>query len=555
MRKTHCQSAYVAMLTAAAALLALLLAPPPAAAQPATAGELERQLVVLIKAEEWEAAIQLCDAALQRSRNARPIVEIAAGVYIHRVRDLIALERFAAAQELLERLKTFDPANARAEALLDSILKARDLLPHRLQQAKALIEVEQFELAATILWQADGLDPANADARAAMLIEAAAGDADDHFAAANYAEAFIQYDRTLQRFGHSLFLQRRALRDRWTASMLIAAAAGRIAIPERAQLGYLQAAATAIANSAHPQLTQLAQALGWTDPADLQLGQKALFQSIAAQPDRDQNLAAATALARTLNPTILERRGEPWLFALPGPPRTMPADPNTTIHHHNAYAAQRLAQAIQSELTRIPAALGLDPQAARPTVPLEVHLHPPGQALPLKEPLGSGFCKKIIRNGALAGLGIHLLQEDPALFSATLPHELAHALIATAIGPTSLPLAIEEGWVLQAESSHRRLRFYRLIELERRTQPAAQVLDLPGLLAATDYGPTPALFYARSAALVHYAVAELGADRFAQFAARTGLADWPVELPKALGKADLGALQVHLDAWVRNAAK
>ena len=76
------------------------------------------------------------------------------------------------------------------------------------------------------------------------------------------------------------------------------------------------------------------------------------------------------------------------------------------------------------------------------------------------------------------------IQSDPLLLGATVPHELCHVLTSKLAGYPPVPLALDEGLAIHAETTARYLMFHRAV-----ADSGGAVLTVAQLLAAEKLPP------------------------------------------------------------------
>lgn len=144
--------------------------------------------------------------------------------------------------------------------------------------------------------------------------------------------------------------------------------------------------------------------------------------------------------------------------------------------------------------------------------------------------------------GKVLGRRVNLVASDPDLFTATLPHEITHLVLADAVGGT-VPLWANEGAAVLAEGASRQGRYRKLL-LRARERHA--LLGVGWLLGAQHYpdGAARRLFYAQSASLVRFLLARGGRVQFARFVAASKIAGYRAALLEHYGLSN-GAAQLQ----------
>ena len=145
---------------------------------------------------------------------------------------------------------------------------------------------------------------------------------------------------------------------------------------------------------------------------------------------------------------------------------------------------------------------------------------------------------------------IQLAADDPELYAATLPHEIAHIVLRDALHGHRPPLWANEGMAQLSESPplQQRYRSYVLRALAHE-----HAIPLGELLALREYPAAPhkQLFYAQSHSLAAFLVARNGPRAFISFLDDTRRSGPRRALQRAYGFASISALTA---AW-REAAK
>ncbi|MCI0651024.1 MAG: hypothetical protein L0Z55_03995 [Planctomycetes bacterium] len=126
----------------------------------------------------------------------------------------------------------------------------------------------------------------------------------------------------------------------------------------------------------------------------------------------------------------------------------------------------------------------------------------------------NGFTAVERRYGAVFGTEIHFNTAAPQFLSASIPHELAHALLPYVLGGTAAyPAWMEEGVATSEEPAYKQ-EYYRRVVLEALED--GSLFPLESLLAASTY-PEEAqvtLFYAQSNSVAGYLRERFGARSF-----------------------------------------
>lgn len=536
---------------------------------PAPGSTLEQQLFALVAQNRWAEAVARSASALKNAPGDPTVRALAIDLHMSLARRMFAQERFPEAEAAAQAVLALDPARTPAKRIVDSIAQARLELPTRLEQAGKYLKLERYESAAAIYRQADALDPAGQSARAALRWQALLGASDQHYLCGNFPDAFLRYEGILRLFPDGPAKNDPDVQERRLVSLILAIGQSKSTAPgnwgQWEQL--LQQAVEALKARPDQQLLSVLAGLGWeavgnrskaigcfSDALTRPLPVGGELAEAGYQELRSAALAAVKQRAETGS---IQHRGGAWAASAGSDWQILPVSERIFVKHFNHYAARRMAEALHEELIRLPAILGLSAREALGDIPLTIWIHPEDRPFPgpPAEPLGKGRTALALTNGKLTHIDIHLHQTDPLSLSSSLPHELAHVLLAVALGPKQLPLAIEEGLVVQAEPPARQVMLARMyresmpllpvgeggVRVAAASQPAGWLSRL--LTCKTYPAESSGVFYAQSATLVAYLQAKKTPAGVIQFARQTAPQDWPSALPAWLGLPDLAAVE------------
>jgi hypothetical protein len=421
-------------------------------------------------------------------------------------------------------------------------------------EASALLKQELYDPAAQRLLDAAGFRESPGDLTA-PLAEALKGVGDDNYRARNFPQAMAAYgqylrvvpaavddirQRWLQCLVETLTARPHGARLSQDAWLTLMAQAGPILQARPNELLGRVLAGMALedtSDSVAPAMEEYAVAVG--RPAGQGAGQSASMAEFLAA----RQAAFERARRQFEFPADFERDGV-WATVLEGEPRAIEGE-GFVVRHRNAFAGQQVAAAVAYHLPRLADHLGVD-RAALPV--MTVNLHGDRQSYRRDEQAGVGepaLTRLRYVDGRLSEVEIGLYQRDPALLSATLPHELTHVLLAAALRRQILPAAVEEGLALHSELAYRHTQMRRIMR-QLFVDSAGQV-DTPDLAVLLSHRTAPkedALrFYAASYAWVSFLAGAGPVSKVIVTARAAGDASDMKAWAGAYGVADAAALQ------------
>ncbi len=426
-------------------------------------------------------------------------------------RQAIAAQKFAQAQTILDQVVAAQPDHPTAGKMLAMIQQARARLDQALADAGDLLRLERFEQSSALLAQTAGLVPDQPHRWQQAWLTAAVGAGDDHYLMRNYEAALPFYTQALElSAGHDNV--REDLLWRW--SHCYAMNLARTADVPRSQGHWaeiIDQAKDRFSASKAELLGQFLIALGRENLGDYGQAIPAYRQLLGpAAPPRQPTLPPQREAALLRTKTIeyvdglnrgdqINRRGGAWAAVLPGDPLTRQTA-RVVVTAHNDLAARRVLEAVTYHAPRLARYLGGGPEdlnwdvdyrvIVQPTREADAHLA--GLAVP-------SYTRIVSQGGRLVRHETVCWQADPLLLGATVPHELTHVLLSRLAGYPPVPLAIDEGMAIHAETTARYLMFHRTL-----IESGGPKLTVAQLLAA-DALPAPKLraaFYAECYSLV-----------------------------------------------------
>jgi tetratricopeptide (TPR) repeat protein len=503
------------------------------------AGELvlRAELARLLRGGSPEEAIRHAQAALQRRPDDPGVRREYITLHLALARNWLGTNQYDACLTAVEAVLAVDPRNGAALALQEEIRTARARAGQASAEIEELLRLELFEAALDRLKDLKSLRPDLAHALAPRQQAAWLGAADDHYLARNFNEAFALYEQVLALAPDSPA----DVHSRWAVSLALALSESHLAEPMDSNVaGRLLARAIDVLRQTNEPLVGLvaggllaersgelidagrtyAEALGtpWQlPPANRRREKIAELRQQAVQRVRDLYKATPT-----------RRRDGLWAVALPNVWKQRQT-PHFEISARSDVIAARVAEVLELHYPRLAAWLGVArTEAWDPRLAVRVH----ATQQDLRQSTGTqGITYAVshtrLQGGRVVQRELQVFQADPWLLSATLPHELTHALLVEAWREATPPLAVDEGLALQAEPPARRLMYRRLLggrapepgallatvqlpaELERfyaqcdaltgwlldrqgrRRAAATQPAPIPALLAAVRPHPTP----------------------------------------------------------------
>ena len=440
-------------------------------------------------------AMQTTDQQLRAAPKDPVVRAVYAELRMSLAHQAIAAQRFSQAEQLLKQVVAAQPDHPSAGKMIKVIEDARGGVDQALNDAEQLIRLERFEQAAGLLAQVAGLIPDQPQRWKSSWLIAAVGAGDDHYILHNYEAALPFYtqaielgggegpgsDALLWRWSHCYAMNLARTADlrrsakQW--SLIIEQAKDHFAAAHADILGHF---IVGLGRYNLGEFAESADALrevvvgpGGGEGGDgraLTPGEIAQRQALAL---RTKAIVQVDGMNRA---NLIDRRTGAWAIVLPGDPAVR-RGPGVIVTAPSDLIARRVAEAIAYHAPRLAAYLGGGEADLKWTVDYSVIV----QASP-DASLGDGSINSYTR---IRSSLEHVLlkhetvcsQSDPLLIGATVPHELTHVLISRLAGYPPVPLAIDEGLAIHAETTARYLMFRRsLVESGGATMTVGQLL-------------------------------------------------------------------------------
>ncbi|MGD8450197.1 MAG: hypothetical protein PVJ57_00125 [Phycisphaerae bacterium] len=517
-RNRHSTARSRRVLGAAALTLALLSSFAPAQEPAAANLELRAELTRLLKAGSPDQAVRTAQQALQHHPDDPGVRHEYVALHLALARDWLAARQYDACLAALEAVLAVEPQNETALALRTRIREARARLDDQVSEVRELLRLELFDAALARLRESIALRPDLTESLQDDLRAAWLGAADDHYLARNFAEAFALYEEALARDGGAPA----DVHSRWVLSLALALSETDAAEPLDPNVAgeLLARAIDVLRRTNEPVLGQvvgglLAERAGHLVDAGRTYAE-ALGQTWELPPvDRRRETVAklrrqAVARVRALYQVTPTRRREgEWTIALPDVWKQR-RTPHFDVYARNDLIATRVAETLEYHYPRLAEWLGVPARDAWDP-PLEIRVHATRDDLHTAtgtQGITNAVSRTRLQGQRVLSRKLEVFQADPWLLSATLPHELTHALLHDAYLQNSPALAIDEGLALQAEPPARRLMYRRRLT----GSPPAPA----ELLAATTTGADLERFYAQADALTSLLLDRQGSRPAAQ---------------------------------------
>jgi tetratricopeptide (TPR) repeat protein len=444
---------------------------------------LRRELTRLVESGETELALARAQAALRLDPDDPDVRREYVSLHVALARSWIAQRRFEDCLAAVDAILAVEPANPSALEIRRRIDAARERAARQIPEIDRLLRLELFDSALERVREVAALRPDLSGKLAGRRQAAWRGCADDHFFAANFAEAFALYEN-LWSFAEDTAPE---LPARWGLTLALALgrhAPGQPLAPEScAPLRERLSRDSSIVKQPlvmHALLGLLAERDGQQPAAGPSY---AAALGVAWQdPPNDQRRATVAELrARVLGrlealhaSDHIRPRDGAWQISLPDVWKQRDTG-HFEVRARNDVVAERVAEAAEVHLAGLCDWLGMVvPDTWEPRCALHIHATADGlRAATEEEDAARGPAEA----PAAPPLQIRLCQADPWLLSGTLPRELTRVLLAQAGRAPRLPWAISEGLGLAAEPPARRLALRRLLSTST-PEPA-------GLLTAT----------------------------------------------------------------------
>lgn len=514
-------------------------------AAPASApSSLSQHLSELLRQGKLEEAVRTVQDAY-RSRPADAAIR-AEFVQLHMAlaERLLRDERFADAERTAATALSVEPSHAAARRLIDAVATARREAPARVEEARRLIRLEWFESAYDTLRQASALLPERRLEWADDLLTAAEGAGDDHYFCKNFAQAFHYYDAVK----HAGRPAADTLKQRWLQSMVFALAddiEGRD-YPIEYWHKTVTTAEAFVGHRGDPLLALL-RGLANEDLNDPRRaaenyaeasGQR--FAARNADALRRARNAALNVVRRRYAESLSPRRNGAWRAHGSGDWSVIDG-PRFRIRHRSPAAAQRVGEALDFHFDRVCRYLGRTLQSLPWEQRCDVTLHANLDALRREAGLGDMVrAISAIRtaDGRLVAHSIQVAQDDPLLLAATLPHELAHLVLAAVVSYRPTSAVLSEGLALHCEPRCRAIQFQRVLGESGGLRPTVE------LFAQTQVHPgSDRRFYGEAFGLTEFALARIAPAELVGVAADNAPAD---ALADKLGFAKASELDAAL---------
>ncbi|MBK8269242.1 MAG: hypothetical protein IPK83_13425 [Planctomycetes bacterium] len=517
-------------------------APPPAVRETA-ADKMRREVMALLSEGRVAAALNAAQAALARNKGDGAVRDEFVSLHVSLGRRLISEEEFPAAERALEAALRVDENAHAARALLRKIHGGRAAAPGRVDAARAWLELEWFEPAFVTLRQATALVPDRRQAWLGDYLAAAIGAGDDEYCTKNFHEAFYYYDAALKLGDESGVRPTASLVERWLQSLSHAMSrdVDRAAYPPAFWKLAIERSESLIRSDNHSALLKAAlRGFAYENMGDAERAAKAYRLCLGILDEAGGDVRALREsvigkLRQRYDVNLCCRRDGFWGQAASGDWQIMERGP-FRVHHRNEAAGRRVASAAVFQFGRIAKYLGLDADEVKWSVPCDVYLH--GSAAAFREATGLGDATRAAsiihaRKRNLERHEIHVYQSDPMLLSASLSHEIAHLIAASATEYRPMMGAISEGLALQMEPKCRHRQFARLFRENKHPR------GLGALLGVSEAHPSEAAFYAEAFQLTAVLGNEGGYSRFLEAA---GGRKTPSELARLFGFESTDAL-------------
>jgi len=471
---------------AALILLAVLLTPSArlggAALADDAAATLRRAVTQHLREGRVDAALATAQQALARDPANEAVRQEFISLHLALARRMMSEEDFETADRALDAILKVAERHPEARRLAGRIESARRDVPTRVAEARRWLELEWFEPAFNTFRQAVALSPDLKDELAEDFRRAAVGAADDHYFCKNFHEAFYFYDAALKLGRGTDAELRGSLASRWMQSMVHALAADidRIDYPPAYwRLALERAESAGPMGKQAPALRAMLRGLAHEDmgrPAEA-----AVEYGKASGLTRSQSRAEALrAIRRQYDVMLSQRRRGHWLRHEEGEWQTIDAG-GFRIHHRNPPVGRMVAGALRFHFKRIADLLALDLREVPWNLPCDVYLHRSAEAFRAATRQGERVRAISVirrRGAALESHTLHAHQQDPLLLSASLPHELAHLMIAAATRYAPMNPALSEGLALHTEPPCRHQQFTRLFGRIEKPRSIAALLKI-----------------------------------------------------------------------------
>lgn len=513
--RTRYKLSYSTVLLAALNLpvvLALLAAAAHAqGTRPAGSPVLQEELTKLIAAGRPEEAVRRAQQALCERPGDVGVRTEYVDLHLALARLWLAQRRFADCLTALDAIRAVAPQHPQASRMFDELRAARERAGAQITEIDRLLRLELFEPALDRIKDTKVLRPDLVEALQDRERAAWRGAADDHYLARNFNEAFALYESLLASDPNAS----EPVHSRWAVSLALALAGGDFSAASDANTtGRLLARAIdVLGKTREPILGKIIGGLLAERAGQLVDAGRTYCEALGVAwelPPADRRRAAIRRLREQVTvraeelyrDTPVERRDGFWAIALPDVWKQRQT-PHFDVYARNDLVAEHAAEAAEYHFAGIGKWLGTAVPEWEPRCEIRVH----ATREELHRATGTTGITFAVSHTQLQGdrvlsRKLDVFQADPWLLSSTLPHELAHLLVAETRRQAAPPLAVDEGVALQAEPPARWL-MYRLRLGVEPPDPAA-------LLAAAQLPADVESFYAESATLVNWMLDQLG---------------------------------------------
>ena len=503
-RQGRHSTARVPLLKATACMLGLWSAV--AAFGQAGDSRLRDELADFLRQGTPDAAIRRVQAALRLTPDDPNVRHEYVSLHLALARSWLAAGDYDACLAAVEAVRAVEPNSEPALALRQEIDAARARAGEYAERLDELLRIDLFEAALDRARELKRLRPDLAAALASREQAAWLGAADDHYLARNFHEAFALYEQVLATDPDAS----PGVCSRWAVSLALALAEEGFDEPmDPDAAGRLLARAIdVLRKTSEPIVGQVLGGLLAERAGQLIDAGRTYAEALGTPwelPPVDRRRERVAELRRQAVQRVRElykvtptrRREGMWTIALPDVWKQRQT-PHFDVYARSDMIATRVAEALEYHYPLLAEWLGVS--ADRDWQPrLEVRVHATREDM--QQATGTRGITHAVSHTRLKGdrvvlRKLEVFQGDQWLLSATLPHELTHALLADAHRRSVPPLAIDEGLALQAEPPARRLMYRRLLS-GRPPAPAT-------LLAAAQPPADLERFYAQADALTSW---------------------------------------------------
>ncbi len=189
------------------------------------------------------------------------------------------------------------------------------------------------------------------------------------------------------------------------------------------------------------------------------------------------------------------------------------------VHHRNAVIGSEVAQAAEAAYQRIHNRLSLKSHWRRRCVISIFPTKEEFQETTGQLPWTGGSHEILQKMGVLTDHRIYSFQTQPRLSSAVIPHEVAHAMLAFAVGYRHrAPLWLSEGFAISWEPAFVHRYYRRIAAHAARTRSLEPLSSILRRVTYPEGDEEVRLFYAQSYSLIEVLLEERGIPELVQFA-------------------------------------